>query len=83
MPPRVSEADRWRAQAHEALAKFTKAMEFFMWAAAQLVKLTEIHSPDDFNHCEACKAPWPCATIQVVRSISERWTVLQQESNES
>lgn len=78
MPP-VSEAARWRDKAYESFAAFTKAMQFFMWAAAQLVKLTDIHSPDDFNHCAACKEPWPCQTSGIVKAIGERWQVLQNE----
>lgn len=75
----VSEADRWREKAYESFAAFTKAMEFFMWSAAQLVKLTHIHTPDDFNHCAACKEPWPCESSKIVKAIGERWTVLQKE----
>lgn len=74
-----TEADKWREQAHEALGRLSKAMQFFLHASAQLVTLTEIHSPDDFTHCKACKAPWPCETITVVHQIANEWAAIQKE----
>lgn len=78
MPPR-SETEMWRQKAEEALAKFSRAMDFFLFATAQLVRLTEIHFPDDYNHCNACKVPHPCATLEVVKSIGSAWEVTQKE----
>lgn len=80
--PRRTEADRWREQAHQALARFAKAMEFFMFSAAQLVRLTEIHRPDEFNHCHCCKEPWPCLTMSIVEQIGSKWAALQKETDE-
>lgn len=80
MPPRQAEADVWRKQAEEALAKFSKAMDFFMFAAAQLVRVTQVHAPDDFNHCICCKVPWPCETMQVVQKIGSGWEAVQKET---
>jgi hypothetical protein len=84
VPPQVrkTEADKWREQAHNALAQFAKAMEFFMYSSAQLVRLTEVHAPDDFNHCLCCKEPWPCTTMEIVQSIGARFTQLQEETHE-
>jgi len=81
MPPqaRTNEADQWRDKAEEALRKFSRAMDFFMFATAQLVRLTAIHKPDDYNHCVCCKAPWPCETAQVVRKIGSAWGTTQKE----
>lgn len=78
-PPRKTEAEIWREQAHEALAQVSKTMQFFLHASAQLVMLTQIHEPDDFTHCKACNSPWPCATITVVQNIARHWAALQQE----
>lgn len=77
--PEVSEAERWRSQAEVALKKFSRVMDFFMFATAQLVKLSTVHSPDDFNHCTCCKVPWPCETILVVKGIGEAWTKAQSD----
>lgn len=74
-----TEADKWRQQAHEALAQVSKVMQFFLHASAELVRLTEIHSPDDFTHCKACKAPWPCETMLIVQGIGARWAELEKE----
>lgn len=79
-PARQSEADRWRATATEALKKFSRAMDFFMFATAELVRLTDIHQADDFNHCSTCKVPWPCETVGVVRKIGAAWTATQKET---
>lgn len=51
-----------------------------MFAAAQLVRVTEIHTPDDFNHCSCCKVPWPCETMQVVKKIGSAWEATQKET---
>lgn len=51
-----------------------------MFSAAQLVRLTETHSPDDFSHCKCCKAPWPCESMQIVQSIGSRFADLQKET---
>lgn len=56
-------------------------MDFFLWASAQLVELTQIHSPDDFSHCTACGEPWPCRTTKIVKSIGDRFGDLYQEEN--
>lgn len=80
-PPRQSEADAWRVKAEEALSKFSRAMDFFMFASAQLVRVTSIHHPDDFNHCVACKVPWPCETMQVVQKIGSAWEATQKETS--
>lgn len=82
VPPQSrNEADVWRAKAEQALQKFSRAMDFFMFATAQLVRLTDIHKPDDYNHCVCCKAPWPCETALVVRKIGSAWEATQKETN--
>lgn len=78
---RETEAEKWRVQAEEALAKFSRAMDFFMFATAQLVRVSEVHAPDDFNHCAVCKIPWPCETMTVVRNIGSAWEATQKETN--
>lgn len=80
MPPRQTEAEAWRAKAEEALQKFSRAMDFFMFATAQLVSLTDIHAPDDYNHCACCKVPWPCETAATVKRIGSAWETTQKET---
>lgn len=80
-PPRAqSEADVWRVKAEQALQKFSRAMDFFFFAMAQLVRLTDIHTPDDYNHCATCKSPWPCETAQVIKKIGSAWEATQKET---
>jgi hypothetical protein len=57
-------------------------MQFFLHSAAELVKLTDIHSPDDFTHCKACKAPWPCETAKIVQRLGQAWAQLREEEAE-
>lgn len=78
---RLTDADKWRKQAHDALAQTAKVMQFFLHASAELVRLTEIHSPDDFTHCKACKSPWPCETMSIVQGIGAYWTQIQKETD--
>lgn len=81
VPPQSrNEAEVWRAKAEQALQKFSRAMDFFMFATAQLVRLTAIHTPDDYNHCVCCKTPWPCDTAQVVNKIGSAWEATQKET---
>lgn len=81
MPTRRTEAERWRDEAHDALAKLTKAMDFFLFAASSLVRLTEEHAPNDFSHCSADSQPWPCQTMRVVQEIGTRFKQLQEEQS--
>lgn len=80
MPART-EAQRWREEAHEALAKLTRAMDFFLFAASSLVRLTEVHAANDFSHCGADGEPWPCQTMLVVQEIGVRFRQLQESTN--
>lgn len=82
MPPRPTEqteAEQWRAKADEALRKFSKAMDFFLFTTAQLVKLSTVHTPDDYNHCACCKVPWPCESMQAIKAIGEAWVQTQND----
>lgn len=82
MAARQTEADRWRSEAHEALAKLSRAMDFFLFAASSLVRLTEEHAPNDFSHCAADGQPWPCQTMRVVNEIGTRFRLLQEDTSE-
>lgn len=53
-----------------------------MFSAAQLVRLSEVHKPDEFNHCSCCKEPWPCLTMTIVQQIGSKWAALQKETDE-
>lgn len=81
MTARRTEAERWRDEAHDALAKLTRAMDFFLFAASSLVRLTEEHAANDFSHCRADGQPWPCQTMLVVQEIGVRFRQLQESTN--
>lgn len=74
----TSEDDRWRREAHEALQKVSRVMDFFLFTAASLVRLTEEHKPDDYSHCAECHQPWPCQTMRIVQEIGTRFKSLQE-----
>ena len=78
--PRKTEAERWKEQAETALARFAKSMQFFLFSVSQLVKLTEIHAPDDYTHCTACREPWPCRTITIVKTIGSSFDQLRKDT---
>jgi hypothetical protein len=81
--PRRTEDDRWRDEAHDALRKLSRAMDFFLQVASLLVGLTEEHKPNDFSHCAVCGQPWPCRTMQVVEEIGTRFRNLQENNSDS
>lgn len=64
-----TEADRWRKKAADALEKVTRYLEIILNAVAQLIKVSEIHQSDNFNHCKTCHVPWPCATATIIRDL--------------
>lgn len=64
------EVDRWRNQAEQNLAQANRLLSALLWAAKELVALTNLHYADDFAHCPICKEPFPCATAQQVQSIA-------------
>lgn len=80
MAARRSEDDRWREEAHDALRKLSKAMDFFLQVSSLLVGLTEEHRPNDFSHCEADGQPWPCKTMTVVQKIGTGFRELQEST---
>lgn len=81
-PDMSSEDDKWRKEAHEALQKVSRVMDFFLFTAAALVRLTEEHKPDDYSHCALCRQPWPCQTMSVVEEIGTRFRQLQEHIND-
>ena len=64
------EVDRWRKKAEDNLAQANRLLSALLWAAKELVLLTDLHVPDDFAHCPVCKVPWPCRTSMQVRAIA-------------
>ena len=65
------EVDKWRTKAESNMATTQRLLTAVLWAAKELVRLTDMHVADDFSHCTVCKTPWPCQTITEVRSLSE------------
>ena len=63
------EVDRWRKKAEDNMAQANRLLSALLWAAKELVILTDMHTPDDFAHCPVCKVPWPCPTAERVRDI--------------
>lgn len=53
-------------------------MDFFLFATSSLVRLTEIHKPNDYSHCEVDGEPWPCQTMIIVQEIGARFAALQK-----
>jgi hypothetical protein len=74
------EVDRWRNKAEANMAQANKLFSALMWAAKELVSLTNMHQPDDFAHCPVCKVPWPCPTGLQVKSISEVFDRAKEEN---
>jgi hypothetical protein len=75
----LTESEKWRRQAHDALARLSKAMNFFLNASAQLIRLSQVHEPNEFSHCTCCNTPWPCETASIVKSIGQAWETLRSE----
>ena len=65
------EVDRWRSKAEDNMALTQRLLTAVLWAAKQIVALTDMHVPDDFSHCQVCKTEWPCPTATEVRELSE------------
>lgn len=78
---RETQADVWRKKAEDALQKVSRVLDFFLFATSQLVRLTDVHKPDDYSHCVCCHEPWPCQTIQVVEGLGERFKTLVKEND--
>jgi hypothetical protein len=76
------EADRWRKQAETNLAQANRLLSALLWAAKELVLLTDLHTPDSFAHCPVCKVPWPCPTSLQVKSIALVFDRASQEEGE-
>jgi hypothetical protein len=74
------EVDRWRKKAEDNMAHANKLLSALLWAAKELVTLTDMHTPDDFAHCPVCKVPWPCPTAQRVKTIAEVFDKAAEEN---